>query len=260
MSASPVLETKKLTIGYGTKTVCTGIDFVLRRGEILCVIGPNGGGKSTLLSTLSRYLPRISGSILLHGVPIETIPAKELAKELAILTTEHPYTGLSTCREIVESGRYPYTGMFGRLSDSDHAAVALAMREAAVTEFADQFFSELSDGQKQRVLLAKAFAQETGLLILDEPTSFLDIRYRLEFLELLSEKVRQDKLSVIMSMHEIDTAAKIADTVVCLGDGKMRSCGGADILTDTLIRDLFHISTVAAPLLAFSISSGEKWS
>ena len=241
MPATPILEVKNLTIGYGAKSVCTDIHFFLQPGEICCVIGPNGGGKSTLLSTLCRQLPPLSGEILLENMPVETILAKDFAKKAAILTTRRPRTELTTCREIVESGRYPYTGTFGLLSDDDHAAVDLAMREAAVTELADALFSEISDGQKQRVMLAKAFAQETELLILDEPTSFLDIRYQLEFLQSLSKKVRQDKLSVVMSMHEVETAAKIADTVVCLGDGKMQACGRAEIVTDKLIQKLFHI-------------------
>lgn len=237
-----VLKINNLSIGYNTTPICTDIQFSVQSGEICCIIGPNGSGKSTLLSTLCRQLPPISGEILLDDNPIETISNKDFAKKVSILTTQRPRTNLTTCREIVASGRYPYTGMFGKLSDDDHAAVDRAMREAAVTELADQFFSEISDGQKQRVMLAKAFAQETDLLILDEPTSFLDVRYRLEFLESLSEKVQRDSISVIMSVHEIDIVAKIADTVVCLGDGKMQACGGAEIITDELVQRVFQVA------------------
>lgn len=241
MSTKQVLKIDNLSIGYNTAPICTDIQFSVHSGDICCIIGPNGSGKSTLLSALCRQLSPISGEILLDGNPIDTISNKDFAKKVSILTTQRPRTDLTTCREIVESGRYPYTGMFGRLSGDDRIAVDRAMREAAVSELADQFFSEISDGQKQRVMLAKAFAQETDLLILDEPTSFLDVRYRLEFLESLSEKVQRDGISVVMSVHEIDIAGKIADTVVCLGGGRMQACGGAEIVTDELVQRVFRV-------------------
>ena len=248
MIKQPLLTVENLSVGYGTRVVCSGIHFTSNAGEICCIIGPNGCGKTTLLSTLYRQLAPLSGSILLHGADLTHISAKDFAKQAAIVTTHRPRTGRTTCREIVEIGRYPYVGLFGKLSERDHAAVSSAMQDADVADLAEQYFTEISDGQKQRVLLAKAFAQDTKLLLLDEPTSFLDIRYRLEFLEVLSQKIKRTGLSVVMSVHEIAIARQTADTVVCLGDGRMQACGKPDLLTDERIRALFQLR-MDAPLM-----------
>lgn len=234
-----LLDVNGLAIGYGRHTVCHGISFRLDRGEILSVIGPNGSGKTTLLTTLYRQIPPLAGEIRLLGQGVSDFASRDFARTAAILTTNRPTLSLTTCREIVESGRYPYTGKLGFLSENDKSSVSLAMDEAGVSDLAEMNFSKISDGQKQRVMLAKAFAQSTPLLILDEPTSYLDIRYQTEFWEILTKKVRHDNISVIMSVHELSVIKKISDTVLCLSNGKMQFCDDPMLLDDTQICRLF---------------------
>ena len=177
-----ILKSEDLAVGYDGKTVLHGLSFSLRPGEILTLIGPNGAGKSTILKTLARRLEPVAGTVLLDGETLSRMAENELARRLSIVTTERLRAELMSCAEVVATGRYPYTGRLGILSEQDRAVTRQAMDLVHVSELAAQRFDEISDGQRQRVMLARAICQEPEVLLLDEPTSFLDVRYKVELL------------------------------------------------------------------------------
>ena len=207
---------KGLTIGYHGVPLIRDITFSLRRGEILSLIGPNGAGKTTLLRSIIRQLAPLGGVVTLDGQDMAALSGKELSTRMAVVLTERVKTELMTCEDVVATGRYPYTGKFGLLGENDWAAVREAMELVHITELAKRDFSQISDGQKQRVMLARAVCQQPELLILDEPTSFLDLRYKLEFLTILQQMSRSRQLTVILSLHELDLAGRISDKIACI--------------------------------------------
>lgn len=209
-------STKKMTVGYDKVPLIKEIEIELKKGEILTLIGPNGAGKSTVLKSIAGQLSLIAGTVFWENSRINELSEKERAKLLSVVLTEKIHPELMTCRDVVSMGRYPYTGNLGLLSLEDKEKVSEAMRLVHVDELAEKEFLTLSDGQRQRVMLAKAIAQEPEILILDEPTSFLDIRYKLEFLSLLKELAKEKNLAVIMSLHELDMAERISDKVLCV--------------------------------------------
>lgn len=219
------LSTVGLSAGYGRKIVLGGVEITACRGEITTLIGPNGCGKSTLLRTAAKQLPAISGSVYINGKSLSEFGANQLARKLSILLTERVSPELMTCRDVVESGRYPYTGQLGILSGEDRAAVAEAMELTSTTELSDSDFGRISDGQRQRVMLARAICQQPELMILDEPTSYLDIRHKLELLNTLKRLVREKDIAVLMSLHELDLAERVSDKIVCIDGGKVGRVG-----------------------------------
>lgn len=238
-----ILHTKQLTVGYNKKPLIHGIDISVCPGQILTLIGPNGAGKSTILKSITRQLEPVAGTVWIGDKPLHQIKEQELARTVSIMMTGWVEPELMRCEEVVESGRFPYTGRLGILSDYDHKQVAEAMELVHVTELADRNFNCISDGQRQRVMLARAICQETDILVLDEPTSFLDIRHKLELLSILKDLVRQKNLAVILSLHELDLAQKISDFVVCIKDDHIDRYGPPeDIFTGTYIRDLYRVN------------------
>lgn len=232
--------TDGLTVGYDGVPLISDIRIGVRRGEILTLIGPNGSGKSTILKSIIRQLALIAGTVVLGGQDIGTVPERELAKKMSILMTERVRTEYMTCRDVVATGRYPYTGKLGLLSEHDHAVVDEAVRLVHAEEFAETDFTRVSDGQRQRILLARAICQEPDVLVLDEPTSYLDIRHKMELLDILKTLVRDRDLAVVMSLHELDLAQKVSDTVVCVGESGIDRCGPPEeIFRDDYIRTLY---------------------
>ena len=193
--------TVDMCVGYHGKSLIRDIGITLQRGEILTLIGPNGAGKSTILKSIAGQLELIGGAAYMDQSEIARMRREELAKKMSVLLTEKIRAELLTCEEVVETGRYPYTGRFGILSDDDHRNVREAMELVHVTKLAGRLFDEISDGQKQRVMLARAMAGQPQILILDEPTSYLDVKYKLEFLSVLQEMRKKRRLTVIMSLH-----------------------------------------------------------
>ena len=209
-------STRSMTVGYDGNPVIKEINIELEKGKILTLIGPNGAGKSTILKSITGQLELIAGAVYLEKECLSNMTEKELAKRLSIVLTERIRPELMTCKEIVETGRFPYTGRLGILSEEDKKIVNETIRIVGIEELQEKEFLKLSDGQKQRVLLARAIAQEPEILILDEPTSYLDIRYKLEFLSLLQKLAKQKHLTVIMSLHELDLAERISDQIICV--------------------------------------------
>ena len=208
-----------LAIGYGKTPLMEHIGLGVGKGTILTLIGPNGAGKSTLLKTLAAQLAPQGGAVLLDGKDLADCSGPERARKMALMVPHTRRTELTTCFEMASAGRYPYTGRLGVLSAEDkrqvHAALALVGAEA----LAGRDFNRISDGQRQRILLARALCQQPEVILLDEPTSFLDIKGKIELLTILKELAHTGQLAVILSLHELELAEKIADTVVCVSPG-----------------------------------------
>ncbi|MCR5302492.1 MAG: cobyric acid synthase [Lachnospiraceae bacterium] len=246
------LETANLSVGYDHDIV-TAISLKVVPGKIVTLIGPNGSGKSTLLKTITGQLMPRGGVIYLDGADRSQLSGKEIAKSVSMVMTTSVKPELMTCREVIESGRYPYTGMFGRLNEEDAAKVSEAMEATETAEIADRLFTNISDGQRQRVMLARSICQEPKVLVLDEPTSFLDIRYRIDILSKIRDLAVKHDIAVIMSVHEPETAMKLSDHVIAVGDGRvMRSGTVQEVFEESFIRKLYKLGDMDVGMLASS--------
>lgn len=225
MSAA-VIVGQALAVGYrlgrgASKSVLTGIDLQLHRGEFACLLGPNGAGKSTLLRTLAGTQPALHGAVTIGGVALHRLTKKALAQRLSVVLTDRLQVGNLTTYELISLGRFPYTGLRGRLTLRDHQAVRWAIEATHLADLAHQPVTELSDGQRQRVMIARTLAQEPEFMLLDEPTAFLDLPTRVEIIGLLRRLARQTGLAVLMSTHDLDLALRTADTLwLITGDGR----------------------------------------
>ena len=205
-----------LTVGYDKKPLIKDICIGIEKGEIVTLIGPNGSGKSTILKSITRQLKLVGGNVEFDGKNLHELSFRELSTKMAVVLTERMKPELMTCHDIVATGRYPYTGRLGMLTREDEEKVEKAMRAVHAEELGGRDFNAISDGQRQRVLLARAICQEPEVIILDEPTSFLDIRHKLELLAILRRMAKEKGITVIMSLHEIDLAQKISDKIICV--------------------------------------------
>lgn len=237
-------KTEQLSVGYQGKPLIREIEIGLKKGEILTIIGPNGAGKSTILKSIAGQLKLIGGTVYLEKEEISQLPGDRLSRKMAVVFTEKLKTELMTCEDVVATGRYPYTGRFGILSKKDRSIVKEAMELVHVTAIKKQDFSRISDGQRQRVMLARAICQEPEILILDEPTSFLDVKYKLEFLSLLQELRMKKGLTVILSIHELELAERVSDKILCVNGAYVDRFGSPEeIFKAGYIRALFGIET-----------------
>ena len=216
MSEAFYCQTQDLAIGYGKTPLLQNIGIGVQRGQILALIGPNGAGKSTLLKTLAGQLAAQSGAVLLQGQNLTTYTPNARARKMALMLPHTRHTELTTCFDVAAAGRYPYTGRLGILSEEDRMQVRDALHLVQADELADRDFTKISDGQRQRVLLARAVCQQPEIILLDEPTSFLDIKGKIELLTILRQLAQEKQVAVIVSLHELELAQKIADTVVCV--------------------------------------------
>ncbi|MDY4954762.1 MAG: ABC transporter ATP-binding protein [Candidatus Onthomonas sp.] len=238
-----ILHTRDLAVGYGGKALIDDIALTVRPGEILTLIGPNGAGKSTILKTITRQLKPVAGAIWLDGKALSGLPERDLARTMSILMTERVDPERMTCEDVVSAGRYPYTGRLGILSAQDRAQVAAAMELVHVAELRDREFSQISDGQRQRVMLARAICQEPKVLLLDEPTSYLDVRHKLELLAILKELALKQHVAVVMTLHELDLAQKSSDKILCVRQGQIDRYGTPEeIFSDGYIQQLYDIT------------------
>ena len=245
------LQLDHLAVGYRGKAIISGIEIGVKKGEILTLIGPNGAGKSTILRTIARQLRPVGGDIRLtegaaDGSAVEKRLAQyapeELAERMAVMLTGRLQTDLMTCRDVASMGRYPYTGRLGILTDADEEKVEEALKAVHGQHLSDRPFDAVSDGERQRILLARAICQEPEIILLDEPTSYLDIRHKLELLDILYRMSREQGITVVMSMHEIDLAMKISDRIVCVKGEEIFACGKpSEILDDETVRALYDL-------------------
>ncbi|AWB84428.1 ABC transporter ATP-binding protein [Corynebacterium liangguodongii] len=243
---NPALYTAtNLQVGYAAEPVIDGIDLTLAEGRITALIGPNGCGKSTLLKALGRQLAPTGGRICLGGRDIREYSRRSFAREVAFLAQE-PVTpeGVSV-RDVISYGRYPYTGRFATMSSADHAAVEAAADSAGVGQLLDTPATDLSGGQRQRVWVAMALAQQTPVLLLDEPTTYLDPAHQVAILDLVSG-LKATGRTVVMVLHDMTQAARFADDVVAMRDGRIVAAGPTEeVLTPELVRDVFGIECLS---------------
>lgn len=238
------LYTRGLTVGYRGVPLIRDIELCLKKGEILTLIGPNGAGKTTILKSIIRQLEPLGGVVCLDGREIGSMTGRNLSRRLSVVLTERVRPELMTCEDVVATGRYPYTGRFGVLSEEDRRIVKESMERVHIGELSGRDFLHTSDGQKQRVMLARALCQEPEIIVLDEPTSFLDMRYKLEFLSILQNMSRSRNLSVIMSLHELDLAERISDKIACIkGDHVDRFGTPEEIFTGGYMQELYQMQT-----------------
>ena len=231
-----------MSVGYNGKPLIHDINVGIEQGEIVTLIGPNGSGKSTILKSITRQLSLVSGKVFFDQHNLHSFSYKALSTKMAVVLTERMKPELMTCHDIVATGRYPYTGRLGILSREDEDKVEQAMIAVHAEDLGSRDFNAISDGQRQRILLARAICQEPEIIILDEPTSFLDVRHKLELLAILRRMAKQNGITVIMSLHEIDLAEKIADKIICVKGDTIANYGAPeDVFKEDIIRDLYGI-------------------
>jgi len=236
------LVARDLTLGYGDRTVIDGLDLVVPPGQVTAIVGANACGKSTLLRSMSRLLAPRGGQVLLDGKQVHKTPAKQLARTLGLLPQSPIAPEGITVADLVGRGRHPHQGMLSRWSAADDEAVAAALDATDTAALADRPVDELSGGQRQRVWIAMALAQRTDLLLLDEPTTFLDVSHQVEVLDLLTDLNRARGTTIVMVLHDLNLAARYSDHLVALVDGRVHASGSpAEVLTEDTVRAVFGL-------------------
>ena len=243
MNKTTLCRAEALAIGYGKTPLLRDITLGVKAGQILALIGPNGAGKSTLLRTLAGQLAPMDGAVLLDGTPLSGYTGTARARKLALMAPHSRRMELTTCFDFASAGRHPYTGRLGILSDEDRQQVRQALELVGAAALADRDFNRISDGQRQRVLLARALCQQPEVILLDEPTSFLDIKGKIELLTILQMLAHERGLAVVVSLHELELAQKIADRVVCVSpQGVSGVLSPAEAFAPDNIRALYGLS------------------
>jgi iron complex transport system ATP-binding protein len=238
------LTVEGVTLGYGERTVVAGLDLVVPPGRITAIVGANACGKSTLLRSMSRLLAPREGSVLLDGKAVHRMPAKQLARTLGLLPQSPIAPEGITVADLVGRGRHPHQGMLSRWSAHDDEAVAAALDATDTARLADRAVDELSGGQRQRVWIAMALAQETDVLLLDEPTTFLDVSHQIEVLDLLVDLNRTRGTTVVMVLHDLNLAARYADHLVAIAGGAVHASGPpAEVLTEETVLAVFGLDS-----------------
>lgn len=237
-----VISTENLQVKYGETTALEDVNIHINKGEITTIIGPNGSGKSTLIKVISRCLKPNSGTVYLNGSNIYKINTKNVAKEMAILPQVKNVSGDITVENLVSYGRYPHLNFGKRLGREDNEIIDWAIEQTGLKDFKNRFVATLSGGERQRAWISMALAQKPKILILDEPTTYLDISYQLEVLELVKELNKTLGLTVIMVLHDLNQAARYSDQIYVLKEGRIYEHGEPEnIIKSTLLKDIFRI-------------------
>ena len=239
------LEGRNISVGYGSATIIPELSVEIPAARVTSIIGPNGCGKSTLLKALARMLPVQSGSVFLDGVAIATMPTAAVAQKMAMLPQGPQAPGGLTVRELVSYGRYPHQKGFGRLKDEDRAIIAWALELTNMAQFAERDLDALSGGQRQRAWIAMALAQDTPVILLDEPTTYLDLAHQLEVLELLERLNREQHKTIALVIHELNLAARFSDWMIAMKAGRVLATGTAEqVMTPEVLREAFNIEAL----------------
>ncbi|GAA1672810.1 ABC transporter ATP-binding protein [Microbacterium lacus] len=242
------LSAESLSLAYGDRVIVDGLDLTIPSGAITAIVGANGCGKSTLLRALARLISPRSGQVILDGKALHGRPTKEIARTLGLLPQSPVAPEGIAVADLVGRGRHPHQRMLARFTAHDYDVVARSLAATGITEFADRSVDELSGGQRQRVWIAMALAQETDILLLDEPTTFLDLTHQIEVLDLLTDLNREQGTTIVMVLHDINLAARYADHLFALRDGRVVTGGRpAEVLTSELIRDVFELEALVVP-------------
>ncbi len=247
-----MLEIRNLSVAYGSRTILQDISLGIAPGQILAVIGPNGAGKSTLVRAVSGVLPPQSGQVLIGERPLLTLTANQRARCLAVVPQARQLPGAFTVYDTILLGRTPYLGWLGKSGAQDHEQVAWALQRTHLSELAARKVSELSGGEQQRVLLARALAQAAPVLLLDEPTTHLDLQHQSGLLNLLRELALEKKLAVLIVLHDLNLASLYADRVALLVDGRIQAIGSPqEVLTSRNLTAVFHVPIEVIPHPAY---------
>ena len=244
-SNSTALSASEVSVGYGERSVIEKLSIDIKRGAVTSIVGPNGCGKSTLLRTMSRLLNPAKGEIVLDGKSIHDIPTRKLATQLGLL----PQTPIApdgiVVADLVGRGRTPHQGILGRWSQQDYDIVAEALETTGISDLAERSIDELSGGQRQRVWIAMALAQRTDTLLLDEPTTYLDVKHQLDVLDLLTELNRDRGTTIVMVLHDLNLAARYSDELVAVSGGKVFAHGHPrEVITKENVKSVFGIDSV----------------
>ena len=236
------LHVENLSINYGDKEVVKNVNFHINTGEIVTIIGPNGSGKSTLIKAISRYLKPTKGNIYLDKKNIKTTDTKDIAQKLAVLPQVKNVSSDISVEELVSYGRYPHLKFGKRLGNEDRDIVNWAIEKTGLVDLRKRFVTTLSGGERQRAWIAMSLAQKPKILLLDEPTTFLDISYQLEVLELIKELNETLGLTVVMVLHDLNQAARYSDKILVINHGELCECGTPEkIISKSLLKDTFNI-------------------
>ncbi|MGM7667704.1 ABC transporter ATP-binding protein [Microbacterium sp. A93] len=243
MTEAHTLSAEGITLGYGDRTVIEGLDLAIAPGKITSVVGANGCGKSTLLRSLARLLSPSSGQVVLDGRSVHSRPTKEIARVLGLLPQSPIAPEGIAVADLVGRGRHPHQKMLARWNAHDYEVVADALEATGITDLADRSVDELSGGQRQRVWIAMALAQETDILLLDEPTTFLDVAHQVEVLDLLTDLSVSRGTTIVMVLHDLNLAARYSDELVAMKNGQVHALGAPSvILTHTLVEEVFGMA------------------
>ena len=249
------MHIEHLSIGYGTRTLLSDVTLTLEGGQLVALLGRNGTGKSTLLRALAGLEPCRTGEVGLDGRPLSTLDAGERSRRVSLVTTEKVAVPHLRVHELVAMGRAPYTNWVGRLSATDEAAIARALELTGMSAYASRPTDSLSDGESQRVMIARALAQDTPLVLLDEPTSFLDLPNRYDLCLLLKRLATESGKLIVFSTHELDIALSVCHTVMLIDNPRVHCLPTPEMVSAGHIERLFH-----SPSVSFDISEWEPGS
>ena len=243
MTAAHTLAAEGLTLTYGDRTVIDALDIEIAAGKITTIVGANGCGKSTLLRSLARLMSPSAGQVILDGRSMHSLPTREVARVLGLLPQSPSAPEGIAVADLVGRGRHPHQRALARWSRHDYEVVADALAATGTTDLADRSVDELSGGQRQRVWIAMALAQETDILLLDEPTTFLDVAHQVEVLDLLTDLSIARGTTIVMVLHDLNLAARYADELIAMKDGRVYAAGAPrDVVTADLVNDVFGLA------------------
>ena len=244
-----ILEAKQVQAGYGGKIITHDVSLQIYQGDVLSIIGPNGSGKSTLLKSMARLLPMAQGQVLLHGQDMHSLSEKQIARAMAVMPQSMDFPGDITVRELVSLGRLPYRGFFDEFGAKDKQVVDRVLRLTNMWAYQHRSIMALSGGERQRARLAMALAQEPELLLLDEPTTYLDIRHQLDLMLLVRQLHRELGLTVVMVLHDLNHVARFSNRVVAVQKGKIVADGSVqEVFTEKLIAKLYGVENTIMEL------------
>lgn len=240
-----VLEIKSLSIGYGDIVISSDINVSLNEGDMVALVGPNGAGKSTLFKTLCGHIKPLSGKVIFNGIDASEISPKERAKLLGVVLTSKPDDMFMKVFDVVAAGRFPYVGMFGKLTENDEKIIEESLNIIGVKELKDRLFNTLSDGERQKVMIAKAIAQNTPIIFLDEPTAFLDYPSKIELFSILKRLTVEQKKTIIFSSHDLELLLRYTDNLWVMAKDKPFVAGKChELLEKDFIKDYFSLKDI----------------